>query len=56
MNLRVILLIGGLIIGLYLLNKKIPNEYILLKTLLSAGVAALSVILIAVIMLHLAGS
>jgi len=56
MNIRVILLIVGLIVGLYLLNKKIPNQYILIKTLLSAGVAALSVILVAIFLLHFSGS
>ena len=52
---RIILLLSGLIIGLYLLNKKIPNQYLLLKTLMSSGVAVLSIILVAVIMLHFAG-
>ena len=53
---RIILLLGGLIIALYFLNKKIPHDYILLKTLINAAIAALSVILVAVIMLHFAGS
>tara|TARA_Y100000748_G_scaffold268259_1_gene239699 strand:- start:341 stop:505 length:165 start_codon:yes stop_codon:yes gene_type:complete len=52
---RIILILGGLIIGLYLLNKKIPNQYLLLKTLMSSGVAVLSIILVAVVMLHFAG-
>ena len=51
-----ILILTGMILGLYILNKKIPNEYILIKTLLSSGVAALSVILVAVIMLHFSGN
>jgi|TARA_A200000159_G_scaffold11798_1_gene9934 hypothetical protein len=53
---RPILILIGMILGLYMLNKKIPNEYILFKTLLSSGVAALSVILVAVIMLHFSGN
>jgi hypothetical protein len=53
---RQILLLGGLIIALYFLNKKIPHNYILLKTLINAAVAALSVILVVMIMLHFAGS
>ena len=53
---RPILILSGMILGLYMLNKKIPNEYILVKTLLSSGVAALSVILVAVIMLHFSGN
>ncbi len=53
---RIILLLGGLIIALYFLNKKIPHDYILIKTLFNAAVATLSVILVAVIMLHFAGS
>tara|TARA_Y100000992_G_scaffold212654_1_gene146339 strand:+ start:360 stop:524 length:165 start_codon:yes stop_codon:yes gene_type:complete len=52
---RIILLLTGLIVGLYLLNKKIPNQYLLLKTLMSSGVAVLSIILVAVVMLHFAG-
>ena len=52
---RIILILGGLIIGLYLLNKKIPNQYLLLKTLMSSGVAVLSIIFVAVVMLHFAG-
>jgi len=52
---RIILLLLGLIIGFYLLNKKIPNDYILIKTLISSGVAVLSVILVAVILLHFSG-
>tara|TARA_B100001559_G_scaffold263739_1_gene229281 strand:+ start:180 stop:344 length:165 start_codon:yes stop_codon:yes gene_type:complete len=52
---RIILLLAGLIVGLYLLNKKIPNQYLLLKTLMSSGVAVLSIILVAVVMLHFAG-
>tara|TARA_A100000164_G_C21519147_1_gene590678 strand:- start:101 stop:265 length:165 start_codon:yes stop_codon:yes gene_type:complete len=52
---RIILILGGLIIGLYLLNKKIPNQYLLLKTLMSSGVAVLSIILVAVVMLHFVG-
>ena len=51
-----ILILTGMILGLYILNKKIPNQYILIKTLLSSGVAALSVILVAVIMLHFSGN
>ena len=53
---RPILILIGMILGLYMLNKKIPNEYILVKTLLSSGVAALSAILVAVIMLHFSGN
>ena len=53
---RPILILIGMILGLYMLNKKIPNEYILVKTLLSSGVAALTVILVAVIMLHFSGN
>ena len=53
---RPILILIGMILGLYMLNKKIPNEYILVKTLLISGVAALSVILVAVIMLHFSGN
>ena len=53
---RPILILIWMILGLYILNKKIPNEYILVKTLLSSGVAALSVILVAVIMLHFSGN
>jgi len=52
---RIILLLTGLIVGLYLINKKIPNQYLLLKTLMSSGVAVLSIILVAVVMLHFAG-
>ena len=53
---RPILILIGMILGLYMLNKKSPNEYILVKTLLSSGVEALSVILVAVIMLHFSGN
>lgn len=53
---RIILLLIGLILGLYIFNKKIPNQYILIKTLLTSSVAALSVILVAVILLHFSGS
>ena len=53
---RPILILIGMILGLYILNKKIPNQYILIITFLSSGVAALSVILVAVIMLHFSGN
>lgn len=53
---RSILIIFSLIITLYFLNKKVSEDYIFIKTLLSSAVAVLSILLIAVIMLHFSGS
>ena len=52
---RTILLITGLILVLYFLNKKISSEYIFIKTLMSSAIAVLSVLLIAILMLHFSG-
>ena len=53
---RTILLITGLILVLYFLNKKIPQDYLLIKTLMSTLIAFLSVLLIAIFMLHFTGT
>ena len=52
---RTILLVAGLILLVYFLNKKIPPDYIFIKTLMSSVIAVLSVLLIAILMLHFSG-
>ena len=52
---RTILLVTGLILILYFLNKKIPQAYLFIKTLMSSLIAVLSILLIAVLMLHFSG-
>ncbi len=49
---RTIIIILGLIVILYFLNKKINPEYLLIKTLMNSAIAVLSIILVAVVMLH----
>ena len=43
---RIIVILLGLILALYFLNKKVSENYVLIKTLLSSAVAILSIILI----------
>ncbi len=52
---RTILLVTGLILILYFLNKKISQDYIFIKTLMSSAIAVLSVLLIGILMLHFSG-
>ena len=53
---RIIIILLGLILALYFLNKKVSENYVLIKTVLSSAVAILSIILIVIIMLHFTGS
>ena len=52
---RTILILIALIIGLYLIYRKIPPEYQLLSVLVIATVVVLTVILAVVILLHIVG-
>ena len=51
-----ILLITGLILILYFLNKKISPDYVLIKTLMSSVIAVLSILLVIILMLHATGA
>ena len=53
---RIIVILLGLILALYFINKKVSENFVLIKTLLSSAVAILSIILIIIIMLHFTGS
>ena len=53
---RTILLVTGLILISYFLNKKISPNYVFLKTLMSSVTAVLSVLLVAILMLHFSGA
>lgn len=53
---RIILLMVAIILALYIFNKKVPESYILIKTILSSLVAILTIILTVIILLHLSGS
>ena len=53
---RTILLITGLILFLYFLNKKISPDYQFIKTLMSSAVAVLSILLVVILMLHFSGA
>ena len=53
---RTILLVTSLIFILYFLNKKISPDYIFIKTLMSSVIAVLSILLVAILMLHFSGA
>ena len=52
---RTILLVTGLILIFYFFNKKISPDYVLVRTLISSIIVVLSVLLIAILMLHFSG-
>ena len=53
---RTILLVTGLILILYFFNKKISSDYELIKVLINSIIVVLSVLLIAILMLHFTGA